>query len=213
MGLDEAILVYAPQDSLILRFYRWAGPAVTFGYSQLYVLAQGAAQARGLDGCSVVRRATGGGVVFHDGDFTFSLCFPWSRLSSPSQIYETIHKGAALGLKAWGFEAQLWRPSGKQPVQHQCFTGPEPFDLVDGRKAKVLGGALRRRNGRGLYQGSLRLPAQLKAARRPELESALTSGLAQSWGRKPSLELEPEWLRQGEILAEKYRSDAWNHRR
>ncbi|HAM36934.1 MAG TPA: hypothetical protein DEB40_06860 [Elusimicrobia bacterium] len=212
MALDEACLVCAPAQGVYLRFYRWAGPAVTFGYSQAFALAEAAAQGRGLAGADVVRRSTGGGVVFHDGDITFSLCFPWPRICSPERIYERIHAAVLEGLRQEGVEAALWRPpaAAGRPRQAQCFTGPEPSDLVDGRGRKILGGALRRRGARGLYQGSLRLEGW---TRRAELETNVTEALSRQWGEGMIREIETEWLRQAECLADKYRSDAWNKRR
>ena len=211
MALDEALLVCAPADSQILRYYRWAGPALSFGYSQPYAAAAAAARARGVAASAVVRRATGGGIVFHDGDLTFSLCFPWPRLSPPLDIYEKIHGGVLAGLRQLGITAQLWRPPTGTPQgrQAQCFTGPEPCDLTDARGRKILGGALRRRLGRGLYQGSLRLEGWLP----PDLEAAMTAGLASAWGREPSRTLDAACLKQAEKLAAKYQSEAWNQRR
>ena len=208
MAWDEALLVCAPADSLILRFYAWAGPALTFGYGQPWAIAAGAAAARGVPEPEVVRRATGGGIVFHDGDLTFSLCFPWTRISSPVEIDKKVHRGVLRGLREVGVEARLWVPEAgalKRP-QAQCFAGPEPFDLVDGAGRKVLGGALRRRSGRGLYQGSLRLDRAL------EVRAAMNLGLAQELGGSFS-RIDLSWIRAGAELAEKYRSDAWNKRR
>ena len=204
MALDEALLLGAPADGVILRFYRWAGPAVTFGYSQSHALACAAARARGLGDVPVVRRPTGGGVVFHDGDMTFSLVFPWTRLSAPLKIYEKIHRGVLSGLRDSGAEAFLsdGRVGPKRP--DECFRGPEPFDLVDAHGLKILGGALRRRGGRGLYQGSLRL-----LMRR---EDAVERGLAGAWGSL-TRELDPALFQDARRLAAKYQSDAWNKRR
>lgn len=213
MALDEALFVCAPAESLILRYYRWSGPAVTFGYSQPFAQAWAAARARGLPAAAVVRRATGGGIVFHDTDLTFSLCFPWPRLSPPARVYEKVHRGALAGLQELGVEARLWQPpeGARRSRQAQCFTGPEPCDLVDGRGRKILGGALRRRLKRGLYQGSLRPEGWTR--RGEELEAAVTRGLAREWGREPSRELYPAWLRQAYKLAGKYGSEGWNKRR
>jgi lipoate-protein ligase A len=204
MALDEALLCCAPEGSLLLRFYDWAGPALTFGYSQAWQLALAAAQARDIAASQVVRRSTGGGIVFHDGDLTFSLAFPWPRISPPAAIYEKIHRGVLSGLLESGTGARLWTPSAgeKTPRRPQCFTGPEPFDLVDDSGRKVLGGALRRRLGRGLYQGSLRSPAD---------REAILRGLRSQFGTQLTLEL-PGGL-DIEPFVEKYKSEAWNQRR
>jgi lipoate-protein ligase A len=205
MALDEAALVHAPEGAAVLRFYRWAGPALTFGYSQSWAAARAAAQSAGIPESQAIRRSTGGGIVFHDGDITFSLVFPWPRLSAPGEIYEKVHRGALQGLRASGLDASLW--PGKAPArQAACFSGPETSDLVDGRGRKLLGGALRRRLGRGLYQGSLRVPW------RDGLEAAIQQGLSRQWGGvTPGFE--EAWLEAVGDLAGKYASDSWNRRR
>lgn len=218
MGLDEAILLDAPQDAVVLRFFQWARPAVTFGYAQRYQTAEDMAKQRGMAGADIVRRATGGGVVFHDGDLTFSIVFPWERLSSPSVIYKNIHRGVHLGLKAAKVESRLWSPGAKagtssgSVLEKACFVGtPEPMDLVREDGQKILGGALRRRGKAGLYQGSMRPDALVAPLR--SLLTAIYDGLTKEFGNAPSLDLKPEWQEEGERLAEKYRSVRWNKKR
>jgi lipoate-protein ligase A len=212
MGLDEAVLSEAAPDALFLRVYRWSGPGCTFGYSQPYRSARVACDARGWKDVLPVRRATGGGIVFHDGDVTFSLVFPWDRTWAPDAIYKNIHRGVHSALKAAGASTALWSPP-RRPLgaAAACFSRAEPMDLVlsDGRK--VLGGALRKRGGKGLYQGSLRpealgLPPEAVAA-------ALADGAAREFGRAPSTELPEAWLAAGRESADRYRSREWNERR
>jgi lipoate-protein ligase A len=212
MALDEAALVAAPPDGLFLRVYRWNGPAATFGYSQPHRAARSACDARGWKDVAPVRRATGGGIVFHDGDLTFSLVFPWDRTWAPDSIYKNIHRGVHSALKAAGAATSLWSPP-RRPLgaAAACFARAEPMDLVlaDGRK--VLGGALRKRGGKGLYQGSLR-PEALGLPREA-IAAALEGGVAHEFGRAASTELPAAWLDAGRALEERYRSREWNERR
>ncbi len=212
MALDEAILLHAPADDVVLRFYGWAGPAVTFGYSQSYDSAKRAAHDRGLDSADLVRRATGGGVVFHDGDLTFSIVFPWERLCSPGLIYKNIHRGVHLGLKSFGIISRLWSgaeaPGGLEKL---CFAAPEKMDLTDDDGRKALGGALRRRAGRGLYQGSLR--PEVFGRGPDELKEAIAFGLQKEWEVPLRLDVESAWEKAALDIAPKYRSQEWTQRR
>lgn len=221
MALDEAVLEAAGAAVPVLRFYRWssdrgaAAPhSVTFGFSQAYGEVEAAVRRRlGAADLPLVRRATGGGIVYHGGDVTFSLVFDWPRLSDPGLVYKDIHLAAHLGFKALGIATGLWSPGREPGVRPECFAGPEPKDLVSADGSKALGGALRRRRGRGLYQGSLRpdvLGTDAEAARR-----ALCEGLSVSWkalfdrgGPPPGTAERAEALRAG-----RYSSDHWNRRR
>lgn len=212
MALDEAALNAATPDALVLRIYRWSGPGCTFGYSQPHHAARAACDARGWREVAPVRRATGGGIVFHDGDLTFSVVFPWDRTWAPDAIYKNMHRAAHLGLKAAGAATALYSPE-RRPLgaAAACFTRAEPMDLVIGDGSKVLGGALRKRGLKGLYQGSLRLESL--GVTRETAEAALADGLAREFGRAPSTEIPAAWFEAGAALESKYRSREWNERR
>ncbi len=215
MGLDEALLGSRLEGRAILRFYRWLRPGVTFGYGQRFALARELAASRGMGAADLVRRATGGGVVFHDGDVTFSLVFPWERLCAPGLCYKNIHRGVHTGLKAARVINSIWtgepRAAAGGALEKACFAGvPELMDLVRGDGLKILGGALRRRGTVGLYQGSFR--PDLVAVSIPTIQRAIADGLSTEFSSL-TFDIAPETYAEGERLAERYRSDRWTKKR
>lgn len=223
MALDEAVLDSVSGEPLVLRFYEWGGGpygpgrpfGATFGYLQRYDEAIAGLKRRGLDVTfPVARRPTGGGLVVHDGDVTFSLVFPWTRLASPSLVYKDMHRGVHLGLKAMGLASRLWSPGTSSPgAVADCFTGPTPMDLVHEDGRKFLGGALRRRKGLGLYQGSLRPEGFGVPADR--LRRAVLDGLSLEWSATfMPQDADDRTLDEVERLrSERYATDDWNRRR
>ena len=90
MALDEALLEAMPRlQAPVLRFYGWTEPAATFGYFQKYAEVTAATRLRPL-----IRRSTGGGIVPHDADWTYSAVFPagheWHSLKA-EESYRHIH--------------------------------------------------------------------------------------------------------------------------
>ena len=149
MAVDEALLLRARCP--VVRFYRWAAPAVTFGYAQRYSDVHVLAGAR-----PAIRRWTGGGIVFHGEDLTMALAVPAShelcRLQT-GMVYQRIHEAL---LKAVEMElpgARLAGPGDCLPGP-ACFESPALNDILLGGR-KIGGGALRRGRGGLLYQGSL----------------------------------------------------------
>src|SRR5258706_1480850 len=72
MALDEALLEAMPRlGKPVLRFYGWTERAASFGYFQKYSEIEPLTPLRPL-----VRRPTGGGLVAHDADWTYSLAIP-----------------------------------------------------------------------------------------------------------------------------------------
>ena len=94
-----------------------------------------------------------------------------------------------------------------------CFTKPEPMDLVLGSGRKVLGGALRRRKNRILYQGSLQLPKSL--GKDSSIEDAVARGLSLEWGVsfKPEELAGPQKTEADRLAGSRYRSEAWSKKR
>ena len=91
MALDEALLEAASrQGRPVLRFYGWTEPAATFGYFQKYADVERATPLRPL-----IRRPTGGGIVPHDADWTYSVAFPpgheWHSFRA-AESYRRVHE-------------------------------------------------------------------------------------------------------------------------
>jgi len=217
MALDEALLDAAEDGVHYLRIYSWAGASpfgVTFGYSQSYEeIAEEVRKRYGGITFPVVRRCTGGGLVYHDGDITFSFVFPWPRLITPSLIYKNIHLGLHLGLKSRGLASRLWSPAKPSPPSLKCFSRPEPKDLVHENGVKFLGGALRRRRGFGLYQGSLR--AEGFSVESSVLSAAVDEGFGLQWSAlfRPVPPPPAAAAEAGRLRREKYSRDKWNKKR
>ena len=163
MALDEYIVRVRP-DKVTLRFYNWVpGPAVTFGYAQFVSEVRRALEKRGFNG-PYVRRPTGGGIVFHEDDLTFSLVF--TSAEKPTEIYKKLHASilaqlVRAGLTGRVFTTSLPAAAYAPSVNHQanaCFVRPVENDLLAEDGQKMLGGAIRRFGQTVLYQGSLQQP-------------------------------------------------------
>ena len=157
MAIDEALLETTVVPTI--RFYRWHSPALSFGYFGKFSQVSIYAAERDL-----VRRWTGGGIVFHGEDLTYSILIPASDSvfnESSIAIYEKIHRSLAVALNGVGERAVVAGgvdPGGIALSKHatvsasdyNCFANPVRADLmIDDRK---IAGAAQRRTRRGLLQ-------------------------------------------------------------
>lgn len=198
MALDEALLETC--DRPLLRVYLWNGPAVTFGYSQSLAGVREA-----FPGLPLIRRWTGGGIVEHGCDWTFSLIVPIGEPFAavrPAESYRRIHEVVARALGRDAFlqgEAPGLAPAGA------CFVQPVRDDVLALNGRKICGGAQRRTRRGFLHQGSVQhcdWPADLIAR--------VASGLA---ARNEEAEVRgPVFARAARLSAEKYGSAAWREK-
>jgi lipoyl(octanoyl) transferase len=149
MALDEALLqTAATRGRPLLRVYAWEKPSVSFGYFQKFP----APLANAYD---AVRRPTGGGVVYHVEDTTYTVVVPPAhklRAMKTADAYCALHKAVAAAFESQTalHDAPLRSPQG----QYECFQKPVHGDVVaDGRK--LAGGAQRRTKFGMLHQGSI----------------------------------------------------------
>jgi lipoyl(octanoyl) transferase len=188
MATDEVLLRTAAQRNRpLLRVYSWLKPAISIGYFQKFPQSDR----------EVVRRPTGGGLVYHGEDTTFTVVappgHPLHRMRT-ADAYCAIHEAVA---RVTGAELQQ---TGKAQGQYECFQKPVAGDvMVEGRK--LAGGAQRRNRGGMLHQGSIAARVtgeQLCRAFGVDFKAYTLTGEEHAM---------VTWLAEG-----KYRNDAWNRR-
>ena len=210
MAIDEALLQTAELPSI--RFYRWNSPSLSFGYFGRFSNVARYAAERDL-----VRRWTGGGIVFHGDDLTYSIIIPAHDemfVQSSAFIYAAIHSALCDVLDNLGLRAALVGPTDPDDAgaavndrgyNGVCFANPVRADvLVNGRK--VAGAAQRRTRAGLLHQGSIQ-------------HVDLTNGLAERFASELSTnrvgrKLDDDILNPAhEIAARKYETADWLRRR
>ena len=210
MAFDEALLELAPQvGKPVLRFYGWTERAASFGYSQPYAEVTRLTVLRPL-----VRRPTGGGLVPHDTDWTYSLVFPpghWWYALRAVESYRTVHEWICGAFARLNVKTEL-SPSGRRELPGQCFVGAEQFDLLwQGRK---VAGAAQRRNRRGLLiQGSVRPPPI--GLGKADWQKAMSDVAFETWSANWITFEESASLNQRteELVRKKYSRTEYNERR
>ncbi len=206
MALDEALLhSVAALNFPILRFYAWTEPAATFGYFQHYAEIAAWTNLRPL-----IRRPTGGGLVPHDHDWTYSIILPpanpWHELRA-AESYLRLHQWVTAALRAAGIPAEL-APTARKEIPGQCFAGAEQHDvLLNGQK---IAGAAQRRTREGmLIQGSIqKLPPTADRAQWQEAMEKLTPEKSERWELPESIRFLAESL-----AAEKFSKSSYNEKR
>ncbi len=208
MAFDEALLEALPRlGQPVLRFYGWTEPAATFGYFQKFSEVETVTLLRPL-----IRRPTGGGVVPHDADWTYSLAFPtgheWYSLRA-EESYRRAHAWIQAAFTATGTETEL-AACCKKSAPGQCFIGHEKHDLLwHGRK---IAGAAQRRNRLGLLiQGSVQPPPVQVA--RADWEHAMIASASPSSAWREFVPDGPLLARVAELTAQKYSQRAYNQKR
>lgn len=198
MAIDQALLETI--TSPVLRVYAWDQPTVSIGFAQDLEKLRG-----DLPAWPVVRRWTGGGVVRHDEDVTYSVIVPmsdpWAQ-TRPVESYRILHGLLTECLNAEGTECRLAGDEDRKdgPV---CFEAPAVFDIVRGEEK--LAGAGQRRNRHGfLHQGSLR--AKVGDAFWQRFAEALSSIVAHS-----STIDDTVMARAQELVEARYGTDHWLH--
>ena len=169
MAIDEMLLgsQAALDTAPTLRFYTWSVPAYSVGYFQdvdeIFKRFQSAKTS-----APVVRRVTGGGLVFHGQDVTFSVTAKENDPFFSGEVkdsYLKVNEALRVGLKAVfqgiDFADCKTIPSGRGKGNRICFEAPSCYDLLLYGK-KIVGASQRRKNNTVLYQSSVFLDGSEK---------------------------------------------------
>lgn len=200
MAADELL---SRRPEAWLRVYRWAKPAVSYGYFDR------AEEARRLfpGAEEYIRRWTGGGIVDHRHGQTYTLTLPAKPglvYPESAALYAWIHGALTTTLQACGVECRLLSADAPHGGR-ACWASPVCSDITDAAGHKLAGAGQRRHAGAVLHQGLIQ-------GCRPEgpWEDILASHLAERvevWrGENPWSGFETE-LEQ--LLQERYLSPTW----
>lgn len=146
MAIDEALLqCYKKGDMPILRLYLWDKNSVTIGVSQ---------HIEDYDFENMAKRITGGGVLFHGQDISYSLVIPSDLLEgfNIKQSYEKICEFLLNFYNKIGLDVCYAKDDKDVKLfkNEYCQVGFEAYDiLVNGRK---IGGNAQRRTKKAIFQ-------------------------------------------------------------
>jgi len=161
MALDERIFKrYLEEGVGVLRLYRWQSPSFTYGFSQ-DPASQIDLDACVSDGVDLAKRMTGGGVLFHDDEITYSFVCSKTDIAEPLGVFVDyrnicrflIRFYESLGLKpAFALESADFKD--RSLPNELCSAAHEKYDLVI--NGKKIGGNAQKRNRQAIFQhGSL----------------------------------------------------------
>ena len=204
MAIDEWLLENATLP--VLRTYRWSGDWASIGY--FGTLAEARAHFPQLE---IVRRWTGGGMVDHRADWTYTLVIPRSESLANlrgGESYEKIHHALAEALRVEGLSVRA-SDETEETGADLCFENPVQHDLVGADDRKIAGAGQRRTRHGLLHQGSVAAPCSgdLDFQKRSE---NLASRLAVEWESfTPLIDMEDIRLR----ISNRYGCAEWTNRR
>ena len=160
MAVDELLfqsLTDEPQT--FLRFYSWKNPTVSLGYSQKAPEVADVEFCK-KNGIDIVRRMTGGKLVLHHKEVTYSLASSDTDVftTTLNDSYRHISEALMTGLKKMGLAPSLASPAPQEYVRGNlpCFSYPSRNEVeVQGKK--IIGSAQKRVGPKFLQHGSIPL--------------------------------------------------------
>lgn len=210
MAVDELLLEKSEilRGGILLRVYGWDRPSISIGYSQKYDAVSAES------GYSIVRRPTGGGIVYHDRDLTYTIVVPalhpvesFDRIES----YHVFHRAVLRAMSAFGKQGRLADSAASVSDRGtmRCFVTPTKYDVICENR-KMAGAAQRRTKNGILHQGSISL--EVSGGDKDKLTAALIDGFAKEFNVElQEFTVSPGFLKDADNLSSaKFATDEWN---
>ncbi len=163
MEMDEKIFNRYSEDGIgVLRVYRWEKPSFTYGFSQnprneinLDKCAS--------DGIQIAKRMTGGGILFHNDEITYSFVCSKEDMGEPKCVFVAYRNICKFLLRFYGslgvtaeFALQCKNFKEKSAAHQFCSASYEKYDIVIG--GRKIGGNAQKRKRQVIFQhGSIPL--------------------------------------------------------
>jgi lipoate-protein ligase A len=156
MELDRRLLglCEADPDTAFLRLYSWSPPALSLGHFEALGAVDLARAKR--DGIDVVRRPTGGRIVLHKDDLTYTVVVPRGPRSTVSEVYLELSGAILAGLAAMGAEVEMARGSLERSAAkaRPCFLSAARHEITYAGR-KLVGSAQRMGRRAVLQHGTI----------------------------------------------------------
>lgn len=215
MAFDALLLQrYEPQDAIRLRHYEWNRTAYTFGLSQHYSYITSEVPDHSAE---IVRRPTGGGLVDHTNDWTYTLVIPSAHpfaTGQPVDTYRAVHQCIVDAMETQGLGCELNLHAPEKITPSVCFNKAELYDVILKNLPSKLAGAAQKRTKSGyMLQGSIWKPLASKIAWE-QFYNDFSMGLAALLEAEIEYVSSPSWRPEEEVaLTDQFDSDEWNQRR
>jgi len=234
MACDHALAECLQPGEGVVRLYGWSVATVSFGKNERAVRLAGEHEV------DYVRRPTGGRAVLHADEVTYSVVAPVDAFGGLREAYVRINRALAAALRALGADVEVVGDGGGAmtgralpPDAGPCFQAPAAGEIVS-RGRKLVGSAQARfervllQPGSILLQGSQRPlapraegvePITLRELLGPvsaeEVSDVMAESLRVAFGGAWIDGQYHEWEREAadELVARRYRQDAWTWRR
>jgi len=196
MAVDEFLFrSLGEEPTTCLRFYQWERPTASLGYGQKAARVVDPEFCR-QNGIDIVRRQTGGKLVLHHREITYSVVSNDVETFTPTLggSYKLIARALVKGLQRMGLAASL---SEKAPPFYArgtmpCFSHPAQDEIEIGG-LKIVGSAQKRTGGRFLQHGSIPMNHDEELLKAVSLHQVDGGILMTSLGRELGREVDFGW--------------------